>query len=604
MVDRAVKGPVEEAVASENAQNEGSRASNRESSSPPIRDLDDLDLPPVSEGFEGMTVEEALERLTTADSLAERDDLTLVILRNIEPGQVPDILPHVERLRHGRAREDLMRGLLRQMAEEQPQAALDYAIDLPLSAFRRFTVEDVLRTWLDMDLEPALEWTLAQPNAALRNTGLNMAIGQLSEENPERALELVQHMGPDRADSALGSIFDRWAATDPRAASRRLARIPAGNGRLSAVRSVAMSWARQNPREALEWAQGLESSSESRRATENVIREFGYNDPAGAFRVAVDLSNLPDFTLENIAGRWAARDPEEAISYIRSLPRGRRATLALNSAVQEVAYERPMEAMRLVEYLEPGIARNGALRAIASELAAENAVTAADWVMQLSSEEERASAINDVVMRWAGLDPEAAARFVGRLPEGQTRENATREMISNWSRHDPAAAARWAQSLGGLRPEVAEDLTWGWAEQDEVSAARWVRNLPPGEARDSANGVMANTVARHNPREAWRWAQRIQDPDRRDLQMERIADDWMRYDRDAALAFVGESELSPEAQARLLGIEEPPPEIDDLEDCCPCELAEEIDIDFEETPDDAEYEGDYDDEEEYEEEEV
>ena len=602
MVDRAVKGPVGEAAAADGEEHAVANESGRRSGPSFRRSRDLLDSPDSDNEMDLLSLDEALDRLPSTTDINERDDLVHVILRDVEPGQVSDLLPRVEQLRPGRARDDLIRGLLRRMAEEQPVAALDYASEMPLSSFRRITLQDALASWLERDLEPALEWTLAHPNAVLRSNGLRTAIGQLSESDPQRALELAGHLGPDQAEYAMGSIFDRWASIDPEAASRRLARMPTGRGRLSAVSSVAMSWAREDPQEALEWAQGLENSSEARRAVENVVREYGYQDPEAAFRLASGVEAVPDYTLESIAGRWAAQNPDEAIPYIQSLPRNRRTRLALNSAIQEVAYERPMEAMQLVSHLEPGPARNNALRAIASELASDDAEAAAAWVMQLPNEEERAASINDVILRWTGLDPAAAANFVEGLPQGPMRENATREVISNWARHEPAEAARWARTNDALRPEVAEDLAWGWAEQDERAAARWVRTLPQGDARDGATSVISDMLARNDPEEGWRWAQQISDPERQQLQMERIADDWMRYDRDAAMAFVGDSELSPQAQARLLGLEEEPAvEEEDSDNCCPCELAEEIDIDYDEAAD-AEYEGDYDDEEEYEDE--
>ncbi len=553
-----------------------------------------------SSEYANLSAAELFERALSIENDGERGDLLQQAAEALRSAEITDAVEWAGRLENEPDRTDWIRAVVGRLSDENPEAAIALASELPRGRMQRSTIQLAFRQWIRSDVDGATRWALQLQPGAVRNSSIRTAILEISSENPERALTLASHLGPMEAGPSTGSIFRSWAEIDPAAAAARAAELTQGQPRSMALEAIARRWVQDDPEAALGWARALESPVERRRMLESTALEWSYNSPAAAFRTFVDSEELPLGTFSSIAATWVRQEPLAATERIEALPEGPRRQAALRAAASEMAMEHPHEAARLADLLPSGSTRASVLESVAFEMTADDAQAAATWAEGIDGDEERQGALTRVVSSWVEQDVEAASAYVERMPAGAERDGAVTEMMWVWGRHDPAAAARWLQRHGGDERAVGE-VTRAWAELDPERASRWASTLDQPEARDNAMLALSNVSVRNDAAGAWAWASRIDDPSERADQLAYVAREWRAVDPDAARARVDAADLTPETRARVLGEEPPPSE----PSACHC-LAEvsddesealEPDIDSEEL--EVDDEEPYDDEEDY-----
>jgi hypothetical protein len=96
-------------------------------------------------------------------------------------------------------------------------------------------------------------------------------------------------------------------------------------------------------------------------------------------------------------------------------------------------------------------------------------------------------------------------------------------------------------------------VTAQWAEQDLVRTAGWLERLSPGASRDAAVSTFTQRASQTDPEGAAVWASTITDVNTRNNDLERIARQWLRVDKNAATTWINQSSaLNADVKKRLL----------------------------------------------------
>ena len=186
---------------------------------------------------------------------------------------------------------------------------------------------------------------------------------------------------------------ESWTGGNPGKAAQRALRLPPGETRRLALLQVVRVWALQAPGTALAWARELPDPQErlrlldaitlaleQRDLPEGVTEETAIHDLEDAVhRVAWDPSQQP--LVENLAAKWAGRDLDAALAWVRSLPEdGVREALVHRVAIVQ-SKTNPGEAARLVvEQIPAGPKQTEAVISVVHQWALQDLAGALDWV--------------------------------------------------------------------------------------------------------------------------------------------------------------------------------------------------------------------------------
>ena len=237
----------------------------------------------------------------------------------------------------------------------------------------------------------ATEWARQDPSAAFawagtltgseKNSAMSSVIGEIASTDPKKAAAMVANMDAASQGSANDDIARKWGSQsfsaaeawvrslpadqqasamasaiaglskdNPQLASEKIAALPAGDDRNSAVSTLALNWSRQDPAAAAAW----------------LLKQ---NDPAAA-----------SGAMREVMPNWVNQDPVAALSYVNTQ--------------------------------QPGEVRDSAASAYImsnSKSAPADLVTLATTI---TDENSRSRSMSVATMRWIQEDPTAAKAYV------------------------------------------------------------------------------------------------------------------------------------------------------------------------------------------------
>lgn len=115
------------------------------------------------------------------------------------------------------------------LAQSDPASALELALALGFGVSDG-SLEHKVQLWTEERPAEAVAWVLSLPQGPNRDLLLARVVSVRAQHDPAGAAELaVYQLSPGQGrDEALLSVVQRWAASDPEAAGRWVARLPAG----------------------------------------------------------------------------------------------------------------------------------------------------------------------------------------------------------------------------------------------------------------------------------------------------------------------------------------------------------------------------------------
>jgi hypothetical protein len=347
---------------------------------------------------------------------------------------------------------------------------------------------------VEHDPKAALEWVATLPDAVIKRDAHQAVIKAVAASDPEAALAIVRNT-PAPLRSAITARD--WSGI---------------------VDSIFEQWAQKDPRKAAQAA------------------------------VAVDVS-LRGRALSKVAAHWADADLAGALAWARSQP----TDLGEHS-------------------LDEGTSTDNAPTGVLQTWIRKDAEAATEWLKALPEGNERTNLIQTTFVLNSLSDPVRSIELVKLIPEGNSQEVALRNAIRSWTGFDPAGAITWAaeQSEGPLRQNALKVASVQWLQSDFKGASQWITTIPADAEKDrllsdavrviikgeqiGRSGTMSSID--HMSGEAYGGMAQligaIGDTRKREDAHEMLAAAWVRKDREAARAWLEQSNLSPSVKARLL----------------------------------------------------
>lgn len=290
------------------------------------------------------------------------------------------------------------------LAPEDYRTVLEECRELPPNSSQTFFFRSVLRRWTEADPEAAAAW----------------CIGHASKQ--------------------LGEVVRLWAATDPAAAQRFTAGLPA-DARSNAVAGIAEALAESDPKAALEYIR-RSADPDSSYGLKEAFAQLAKSDPQWLLDHGDSLpGDLRGRARENAAEEFARRDFNAALAWASSQPDKREMLKkVLNGAKDPApalawlsAQEKPLQE-DIASYLPYFLGRKHPFAMLQA---------AADPSLSVEAQQN----LLPGGLHYAAMkDPAAAAAALQGFPAASIK-NLAATVINPWLARDPAAAKAWAESL-------------------------------------------------------------------------------------------------------------------------------------------------------------
>ena len=412
--------------------------------------------------------------------------------------------------------------------------------------------------------ESMLKDAVSQRDHFLLAKAMHPALEQLSEENLERAVAIVEnHSDRIYRMHAFRLLARYWAAIDPVGA------LEYSNANLTEAEKVGpmsvalQSWARFDPEAAISWAR------------EHVL---------GEFRSSV---------FEGAVGGWASVDLSAAAKYVRIMPEGidrersmrqiAKAQLHEGAKVFEKwigSIENPTERESAIGFasrygrFDPDLVamlerlrdstdtsasgpekdsgpENSAFENLLKDAVSQkdiylfgkgmmvaleqlnetNLESAIAIVERYSDRIHRMHAFDSLVRHWAMIDPVGAVEYSLENFNGEEVSYPLSAALHSWARHDPEAAIDWAEKnvLGKFQRSIFQGAILGWVLVDLLAATEYVRTMPPGIDREWSIRRIAKAYLHDGPEAFENWLATVDDPAEKKIAIDTGAS-WGRFD--------------------------------------------------------------------------
>ena len=259
-----------------------------------------------------------------------------------------------------------------------------------------------------------LDQFVNQTNPVYKYGTLSEAMKQLNSDNLEETLEVFESIpfGFENMQEYRMLLY-AWSQFDPYGAIDYCKSRASGMGAGFAVSGVLEGWAARNPEEAKSWVE----------------------DPLNR-----GMAKLYNFGL--IKG-WASTDLEGASEYVMRMEGGDEVQ-KLAGMLAEFYQKRGFgEASRWAEEIENSKLKEAAFTKLSRTLARDQPGELSRWLEEHADKEYAGKAFENLGARWGETDPQADIDYFTALPEGSNQVQGFKSVIGKWAKQDPLSAGNW-----------------------------------------------------------------------------------------------------------------------------------------------------------------
>jgi hypothetical protein len=353
-----------------------------------------------------------------------RKEAMLAVAKGWAETNLDSAVAWVKNLPVSQIRNTMLQSIAAQLAESDPRKAATMAFELP-GRFQIFATEQVAEKWAQTDPDGAMEWVQSLPAGQAQTRALTAVSKMLADANPQYAADMVNL-------------------------------LPQAN-RSQFLEYIAHSWAQNDLSAAIEWAQKIEGRDRE-VALRGVCEQWTESDPKAAANFM--QQSRPDL-LASIGMTWGRNDPNAALEWADQLADKKQQESVYVSIMAGWALNAPADAANFVAKLPAGDLQNSAAKAIVSRWAENDPATAASWASNFPEGQTRQVAFQDIVLQWGKIDPDAAATWLNTLPTGGSRDTAIVTFANDCLRnYNPSAALAWARTItnDGVRNNIVKSI--------------------------------------------------------------------------------------------------------------------------------------------------
>ena len=385
---------------------------------------------------------------------------------------------------------------LAQLAERDPEKAMEYLERLPNASMRRNFRSLVATAMARSDPASALDW-LREDNSADSQILLAAVLGEIAQRDPQLALSEARSIADKRVrDQALASIVMTAAQNDPLLATDFVELIEDPNMRRAGVSQIAAQWAHVDVDGAVAWLATLDAG-ERRNALEQLGQNLVYADIDRAVELLPQLPPESGKKLRmQIAGYMVEqKSVEEAQVFIdrfKGTEDYPRLQLAL---VSQLVATDTARALRMASSVDDTRVRDQLYAAIVGQQAARDPRLALRTLDSISDQSARASAVSQLAFSWYAQDPSAADAWMRGLPEGAQRDMAIMAIASQQG-NKSADVWEMVRSIGdaAIRKQSMLAHITMLAQTDGAEAARLLDAVELTESERRQYELMLNNA--------------------------------------------------------------------------------------------------------------
>ncbi|HUE41322.1 MAG TPA: hypothetical protein VMO75_05275 [Chthoniobacterales bacterium] len=410
-----------------------------------------------------------------------------------------------------------------------------------------------------------------QSRANQRQTASESSAGIKQPEAQERKvhIESVDDLTNARVDDLgavpaveLTELMRRATPEQLAALAAKFNDAPTDARTLGGMAIFFQNWAELDPKAALIGGFQLNDVTFRKLAATAVVNSAS---PSAAAELIAYLSEHPDKDLLDecknrflnpLISNWSALDPEAASKFMDELGDTKN---DLNSTARDsIAYNwgtlDPTAALEWVKKQDGKdfIALNSLYEEVIRGWCFKDIFAASAYVAEHTDNSGAGYAASSVVETMFGRDADNAMNWVTGLPAGTARNQAEHKIATLWADKDPASGARWLGTLPEKeQSNLIENIVPKWIAQNSSEAFRWI-STTTGEVHDEA--VIAAMNANESYPDSLSLVSQINDPERRNTEIENNIRNWAYNEPQAAEAWVRGSSLSGEQKDHLLSI--------------------------------------------------
>lgn len=394
-------------------------------------------------------------------------------------------------------------GVVRQIVEEDPDAAIAYLEKLPDAIWRQQVAGAIVGVLARNNPERGLAWAKANDRGMHGHLHAS-ALAVIALEDPglavDEALRIPNHRQKQHALNRLAVSLSR---EDPhRAVEVLLERVESGGERQQLAQTITNTWLQSDPDEALEWLLGLEET-ESRQLLVTAGQSLPQLNVDAALRwlPRLDEQTAAAWRLQIASSLAIHRSAAQAQRFIARFEGTADYPQLQMAAIAGIGQTDVDAALRMARQLPPSADKSMALGNLAMQLAMRDPQRAADLLPSIDDETARNNAIVRITGRWARTDSAAAQRWVRNLPHDGARNNAIVQLASTWDRMTPSRRQLLESVDSHVRNNALMNHAFHLARTDREAAEQLIRSM---DISDERKQQMLDTLV-NNRRRISRW---------------------------------------------------------------------------------------------------
>lgn len=326
--------------------------------------------------------------------------------------------------------------------------------DLRLNLLRLLT-----KQWLATGADDCLTWLKGLDNTVDRSLIFKSLLDDIGALPKTKAWELIQLMENGKSrDYKLVGLAEEWGEADLPGAQTWLSTL-SGSDKLLAATKLLPLWTRVDPQAAIQFASTLGSGFTTSLRME-MAKEWALQDVAGALAWADRLENETEKTRIKISAiaSYAKVDPRKAVELSQTLSSRNDILQCAGDVAKEWAKTDPRAASKWVEGFPPSHAKDSAAMSIAGVWTQNEPDEALQWISGLANTTIRDKLLSEYVNSIESARPDAAAKAALNITREEERLRRLGNAYARWYDMAPSEASAWL-STSGLPDSVRTRLT-------------------------------------------------------------------------------------------------------------------------------------------------
>lgn len=395
----------------------------------------------------------------------------------------------------------------RSWAQADPDPALTFAMAaLPPSAapvIRRI----ILSVLVDQDTDNLIQAIDNTKHVATRYDLEKALLQVLQENNPAAALEFALNRNLLHSDQTIREIVGAWALQNPTAAADAINILPLEQHRQWATQAIAAAWTYLDASAAWAWIESIAHSNLRREAIRAYLAQLAIQDGAIAADLALQLEGRRkgDY-LHWAVVNWAQQAPNKTLAWTGRLEDVRLRNWLYVLICERLIEKDPLLVASVIAIMNASAARSHLLSELLDSWMRYDPDSAMQWVENLSPGKMRDTALNLAIHLLDQVAPEKTLPYLEVLPSGPTKNSVIRQIAINMAKENPAAALHWVQGqdMSMARAIAEKEIVSTWAELEPLAAMRAIDGLD-GTFRRELIGIISASWAGKNPQQSLEW---------------------------------------------------------------------------------------------------